>query len=183
MPTSRPIKPGAEIAGRWSMFRGTTPQHTYNSMAIAQNREELSPAERSGARVCNTRRDDDAILVGRHDLAAAGELQRQPQLRQRSQRRISRADRAGPFIQTESMGLCQVHGNVSEWTQDCYHSDYLGAPSDGSAWISGDCSRHMVRGGSWGYEPSTLRAAYRYAEFTGARVIFEGFRVARTLVR
>jgi formylglycine-generating enzyme required for sulfatase activity len=80
-------------------------------------------------------------------------------------------------------GLYQVLGNVSEWTQDCYHSDYSGAPADGSAWISGDCSRHMVRGGSWGYEPSTLRAAYRYAESTGARVIFEGFRVARTLVR
>jgi formylglycine-generating enzyme required for sulfatase activity len=80
-------------------------------------------------------------------------------------------------------GLYQVHGNVSEWTQDCYHSDYSGAPSDGSAWTSGDCSRHMVRGGAWGYEPSTLRAAYRYAEFTGAQVIFEGFRVARPLVR
>jgi formylglycine-generating enzyme required for sulfatase activity len=78
-------------------------------------------------------------------------------------------------------GLYQVHGNVSEWTQDCYHSDYVGAPTDGSAWTSGDCSRRMIRGGSWGYEPGTLRAAYRYGEDVDARVIYGGFRVARTL--
>jgi formylglycine-generating enzyme required for sulfatase activity len=86
-------------------------------------------------------------------------------------------------FQPNPWGLYQVHGNVSEWAQDCFHSDYAGAPTDGSAWTSGDCSRRVIRGGSWGYEPGTLRAAYRYGEDVDARVIFGGFRVARTLAR
>jgi formylglycine-generating enzyme required for sulfatase activity len=46
-------------------------------------------------------------------------------------------------------GLYQVHGNVWDWTEDCYHPSYQGAPADGSAWTSNDCSHHVVRGGSW----------------------------------
>ena len=46
-------------------------------------------------------------------------------------------------------GLYDVLGNVFEWTQDCWHEDYSGAPSDGSAWESGDCSGPVLRGGSW----------------------------------
>ena len=47
-------------------------------------------------------------------------------------------------------GLHDVHGNVWEWTQDCWHGSYAGAPTDGSAWTSGgDCARRVVRGGSW----------------------------------
>jgi hypothetical protein len=42
--------------------------------------------------------------------------------------------------------LYQVHGNVGEWVQDCWNDSYLGAPSNGSAWMSGDCSRAVRRG-------------------------------------
>ena len=50
---------------------------------------------------------------------------------------------ANPF------GLHDVHGNVWEWVEDCWNDSYDGAPSDGSAWESGNCERRVLRGGSW----------------------------------
>ena len=47
-------------------------------------------------------------------------------------------------------GLHDMHGNVGEWVQDCWNESYEGAPTDGSAWESGDCDYRVVRGGSWG---------------------------------
>ena len=56
-------------------------------------------------------------------------------------------------------GLHDVHGNVWEWVEDCWNDSYTGAPADGSAWESGDCSERVLRGGSWFYVPRNLRAA------------------------
>jgi formylglycine-generating enzyme required for sulfatase activity len=56
-------------------------------------------------------------------------------------------------------GLYQVHGNVWEWTQDCWHIIYSGAPSDGSAWTAGNCNIRILRGGAWVDSPRVLRAA------------------------
>ena len=78
-------------------------------------------------------------------------------------------------------GLHDVHGNVWEWTEDCWNDRYTGAPADGSAWASGDCSQRVLRGGSWNYGPSNLRAANRNRITTGFRDDTIGFRVARTL--
>jgi formylglycine-generating enzyme required for sulfatase activity len=80
-------------------------------------------------------------------------------------------------------GLYQVHGNVWDWTEDCYHPSYQGAPADGSAWTSSDCSHHVVRGGSWHAYPGELRSASRNNGIfptNGPDVL--GFRVARTLL-
>ena len=63
-------------------------------------------------------------------------------------------------FQPNAFGLYDMHGNVWEWVQDCYFS-YSGAPSDGSAWTTGDCSRRVVRGGSWNFSPRGLRSAIR----------------------
>jgi formylglycine-generating enzyme required for sulfatase activity len=46
-------------------------------------------------------------------------------------------------------GLHDMHGNVSEWVEDCYREHYREAPADGSAWAAGNCIRRVVRGGSW----------------------------------
>ncbi len=81
-----------------------------------------------------------------------------------------------------SWGLYQVHGNVWEWVEDCWHDTYAGAPADGSAWTSGDCGRRVLRGGSWYVVPRNLRAAYRDRyDPGGVRLNYYGFRVARTL--
>jgi formylglycine-generating enzyme required for sulfatase activity len=84
-------------------------------------------------------------------------------------------------FQSNPWGLYQLHGNVNEWTQDCWHEDYVGAPSDGSAWTSGNREFRVSRGGSWYSFPALLRAARRNRDFTDLRSILVGFRVARTL--
>jgi formylglycine-generating enzyme required for sulfatase activity len=79
-------------------------------------------------------------------------------------------------------GLFNVHGNVSEWCEDVWHSDYNGAPTDGSAWLQGGVgSLRVLRGGSWISFPDDLRAAYRYGGLSGGRDDYLGFRLARTL--
>jgi len=76
-------------------------------------------------------------------------------------------------------GLYDVHGNVREWVQDCYYGSYTGAPDDGSAWESGDCTRRVLRGGSWSLKPVNLRSADRGGVWPGFRNFFDGFRLAQ----
>jgi formylglycine-generating enzyme required for sulfatase activity len=73
----------------------------------------------------------------------------------------------------------QVSGNTWDWVEDCYHDTYDGAPKDGSAWTTGDCSRHMLRGGSWGSQPRNIRSAARWRLPLDTREPYYGFRVAR----
>ncbi|MCL2713883.1 MAG: formylglycine-generating enzyme family protein [Alphaproteobacteria bacterium] len=84
---------------------------------------------------------------------------------------------ANPF------GLYQVHGNVSEWVEDCLHDGYCcrGRPTDGSAWTTGECSGMVLRGGSWNNAAWELRAAMRKEASSFVRRFDNGFRVARTL--
>ena len=84
-------------------------------------------------------------------------------------------------FQPNPWGLYQVHGNVGEWVEDCWNESYQGAPSDGSAWTSGDCSQRVLRGGTWRVDPQVLRSAYRSRSSAGSRFIGRGFRVGRTL--
>jgi formylglycine-generating enzyme required for sulfatase activity len=80
-----------------------------------------------------------------------------------------------------AFGLYDMAGNVYQWVQDCYHDNYNGAPTDGSAWTSGDCSYRVVRGGSWDDTPGYLRSAVRGRSTSEIRNYNLGFRVARTL--
>jgi serine/threonine-protein kinase len=80
-----------------------------------------------------------------------------------------------------AFGLFDMHGNVREWTRDCWNDNYLGAPSDGSAWLTGDCSRPVIRGGSWRGSERAARSANRTrpsGSFTDAQT---GFRAALDL--
>ena len=82
--------------------------------------------------------------------------------------------------QPNAFGLFDMHGNVWEWTQDCWNENYVGAPNDSSAWTQGDCSRRVLRGGSWNNNPQVLRSAVRSEGTTAIRLYSYGFRVART---
>lgn len=80
-------------------------------------------------------------------------------------------------------GVHDMHGNVNEWTADCWHDSYIGASRDGSAWISGEnCSERVLRGGSWtNYLPRNQRSAYRFPFRTDFQSNDIGFRIAKTL--
>ncbi len=78
-----------------------------------------------------------------------------------------------------AFGLYDVHGNVWEYTQDCWNDSYSGAPDDGSAWERGDCSKRVLRGGSWDFDPRNLRSANRDWDSSESRFDDVGFRVAR----
>jgi formylglycine-generating enzyme required for sulfatase activity len=80
-----------------------------------------------------------------------------------------------------AFGLFDVDGNVSEWTEDCWHDNYVRAPRDSAAWVNPGCERHVVRGGSWGSDPLQVRSAFRIAAPAETRSARVGFRVARDL--
>jgi formylglycine-generating enzyme required for sulfatase activity len=80
-----------------------------------------------------------------------------------------------------AFGLHDMLGNVWEWTQDCWNEGYQGAPTAGTAWLSGDCSVRVARGASWGYGPDFVRSASRSGDGSADRFDVLGFRVARTL--
>ena len=84
-------------------------------------------------------------------------------------------------FEPNALGLYDMIGNVIEWTDDCWNGNYKGAPVDGGAWHSGDCSRRVLRGGSWSLRPGHLRSAVRAAIPAGERLFSLGFRVARAL--
>jgi formylglycine-generating enzyme required for sulfatase activity len=60
-----------------------------------------------------------------------------------------------------AFGLYDMLGNVWTWTEDCWNADYSGAPTDGSVWAAGDCTRRVIRGGSYTISGTNLRVSYR----------------------
>jgi formylglycine-generating enzyme required for sulfatase activity len=78
-------------------------------------------------------------------------------------------------------GLHDMVGNVWEWVEDCPHEDYGQAPVDGSAWMTGDCGQHRLRGGSWASVFDEIRSANRGRSAASDRLNIISFRVGRTL--
>ncbi|NJO74946.1 MAG: formylglycine-generating enzyme family protein [Leptolyngbyaceae cyanobacterium RM1_406_9] len=84
----------------------------------------------------------------------------------------------GSFGVANAFGLYDMHGNVWEWCQDHWHSDYEGAPTDGSAWLSKDKNAgHILRGGSWSSNPRNCRSAARDYSSPDSHYSKLGFRV------
>ncbi len=85
-------------------------------------------------------------------------------------------------FEPNEFGLYNVHGNVLEWVEDCWHKSYHGSPKDGTAWANEDyCHERVLRGGGWYYGPRDLRSATRYLKHNTFRDTNYGFRVSRTL--
>jgi formylglycine-generating enzyme required for sulfatase activity len=79
------------------------------------------------------------------------------------------------------MGVYDIAGNVSEWTEDCWHQNYVKAPVDGSAWVNPGCKRRVVRGGHWASSPAHSRAVFRISAKAETFGPIVGIRIARDL--
>jgi formylglycine-generating enzyme required for sulfatase activity len=75
-------------------------------------------------------------------------------------------------------GLYDMGGAVDQWVEDCWHRNYGGAPTDGSAWVEAGCASHVIRSGSWKNDTRYVRPANRDSYDTNVRYPTHGFRVA-----
>ena len=78
-------------------------------------------------------------------------------------------------------GLYDMGGNIHQWVADCWHNNYQGAPSDGSAWVENDCLSRVIRSGSWKNDPSYVRPSNRDHYDATVRYPTHGLRVAHSL--
>jgi formylglycine-generating enzyme required for sulfatase activity len=78
-------------------------------------------------------------------------------------------------------GLYDMTGNVWQWTADCLNDSRTGEPTDGSAWLSGDCNSHIARGGAWATSSLLVGSPDQTWHPSGQRDQNTGFRLARTL--
>ncbi len=79
-------------------------------------------------------------------------------------------------------GLYDMYGNVWEWVQDKWHNvDYEGAPTDGSAWESGEVKSRIYRGGGLCIDEMNCRSAVRSFDKPDFRYSYLGFRLVRDM--
>jgi formylglycine-generating enzyme required for sulfatase activity len=80
-----------------------------------------------------------------------------------------------------AFGLFDMHGNVWNWTEDCYKRNLGSVPADGSPRSAATCESRVIRSGSWYVGPGSLRSAFRGRGAPDFRDNDIGFRVGRTL--
>ncbi len=78
-------------------------------------------------------------------------------------------------------GLYDTAGNAAEWVEDCWNDNYRGAPTNGSAWTSGQCRLRVLRGGAFDSQSRYLRSTSRFRYDHDVRYTANGFRVVREL--
>lgn len=111
----------------------------------------------------------EAVGVGKADCKGCG----------------GRAGGAAPLgvsaLPANPWGLYDMLGGVAEWTEDCWHASYVGAPANGAAWSAPHCRSHVLRGGSWMNPPSDITASSRNFYDSNVRYEANGLRVALPL--
>ncbi len=82
-------------------------------------------------------------------------------------------------LQPNGFGLSGMSGGVAEWVLDCWHPSYEKSPADGTAFDAPNCTKRVLRGGSWRDDQKHVTVTSRaYYDFDVAYPN-NGFRVAR----
>ena len=161
MPAPRPATGDRRELGRRAGVR---------RVALVKDGRGLPVADRGRMGVRRPRGHNHAVPYGSDHLHRSGQLRRpERSLRLRRHRSIPRPADSGRLVSRNAFGLYDVHGNVAELVADCYDAR------------TADCTRRVVRGGSWGSRPEIVRSAYRSWCAPTLRNLHNGFRVARTL--
>ncbi len=84
-------------------------------------------------------------------------------------------------FKSNAFGLNDMPGNVSQWTEDCWHESYAKAPIDTAPRPGGDCTERELRGISWASPPADARTSYRGHFPADYRSSAVGFRLVREL--
>jgi sulfatase modifying factor 1 len=85
-------------------------------------------------------------------------------------------------LKSNPWGIADMHGNASEWVEDCWTADVRKIPTDGSAFTHpGGCEVGVIRGGSFASPHRSVRSAYRRANIVAKHYQTIGFRVAVSL--
>lgn len=97
---------------------------------------------------------------------------------------IGKTSPVGSYDYDKKQKLYDIAGNVYEWTQDCYHKNYVGIPNDGSSWEY-NCdiadNRRVIRGGSWSSPQKELKSLSRNFAIKTKRTDIIGFRLVKTI--
>jgi formylglycine-generating enzyme required for sulfatase activity len=83
-------------------------------------------------------------------------------------------------LRSNAFGLFDMSGNVFEWVQDAYHSDYTGAPTDGSAWVADGNGNRVIRGGFFASTAGFCRSAQLLQGDPSVTSPDRGFRIVWT---
>jgi formylglycine-generating enzyme required for sulfatase activity len=78
-------------------------------------------------------------------------------------------------------GLYDTVGNVWEWTLDCWNGNFQAAPTNGKAWLEGDCNSKVIKGASWMNTSTDVFLAARRSQPYNRSTAGIGFRVVREI--